>query len=316
MPKATAYVSHADCSLHDAGWGHPEHQGRLPAVARAVYRDMLTLFEPLLQVEARPAAVDDLLLAHTSLYVERVRRATGAAREAGTPLPFEGGAVVSGASWEAALAAVGSALTAVEVVLAGEARNAFCPVRPPGHEVGVDRSRGFGLFNSAAVAARHLRERRGMERVLVLDVSSSGGLGTAEIVAADPGIRFSSVHATREEPAAWPDAARVARLPAGAGGAELVAALDAALDEAVSGFVPDFLLLSIGFDALASDPLGSLSLRPGDYFELTRCVRERADVLCGGCLVSVMEGGYDADATGRAVVQHLRALAGLPAGFS
>src|SRR5215213_5952298 len=66
--KVTAYVSHEDCSRHDTGWSHPDHQGRLPAVTRAVYRDMVALYEPLLQVEALPATEPQLLRVHTRRY--------------------------------------------------------------------------------------------------------------------------------------------------------------------------------------------------------------------------------------------------------
>lgn len=317
MTPVTAFVTHSDCSRHDPGWGHAEHQGRLPAVARAVYRDMLTLFDPLLEVEGRPATVEDLRLAHTAAYVERVRAAAEEAGAAGKPLPLGAEVVVSGASWDAVLAAVGSVLTAVETVLAGEARNAFCAVRPPGHEAGPDGPGGFSIFNGVAAAARHLRERRGLERVLVVEVGARAGVGTARIVASDPGIRFLSLHQTGVGDApAWPDEARPVPLPAGATGADLLAALGPALDAAVAGFPPDFLLVSLGFDALATDPLGGLALEPVDYHALTTLLRERADALCGGRLVSVLEDGFDPAGMGRGVVQHLRALAGLPAASS
>lgn len=312
--KTTAYVSHSDCSLHDPGWGHPEHQGRLPAVARAVYRDMLTLFDPLLEAEARPAEEADLLLAHSPEYVERVRRAAEEAERAGKSLPFGDDVVVSGASWDAALAAAGSALTASRLVLEGTVRNAFCPVRPPGHRVGREGPGGFGLFNSVAVAARHLRERAGLERVLIVEWSAAAGWGTAEIAASDPGLRFLSLHQDApDDLRPWPAGAMTVPLPPGSTGEAFLAASRDALDRATADFSPDFLLLSAGFDALASDPRGGLALEPLDFFALTRDLRERADALCAGRLVSVLEGGYDPAATGTAVVHHLRALAGLEA---
>lgn len=310
--KTTAYVSHPDCSRHDTGWGHPEHQGRLPAVARAVYRDMLTLFEPLLEVEGRPAAEEDLLLAHSPGYVRRVREAADEAGRAGAPLPFGDHAMISGPSWDAARAAVGCVLTAVDTVLEGQVRNAFCPVRPPGNQVGASGPGGFGLFNGVAVATRYLRQRLGMERVMIVDWGARPGGGTAEIVATDPGIRLVSFHQEMAAGSAeLPPSSRSVALAAGATGEDLLAAMRASLDQAVSDFTPDFFLLSVGFDALAADPLGGLALEPRDFYELTRHLRERADALCDGRLVAVMEGGYDPASTAAAAVQHLRALAGL-----
>ncbi|HEX8243476.1 MAG TPA: hypothetical protein VF541_08275, partial [Longimicrobium sp.] len=152
--KVTAYVSHEDCSRHDTGWNHPDHQGRLPAVTRAVYRDMPALFEPLLQVQGVPASEADLLRVHTRRYMDDVRRTAIAAAAEGRPLEL-GGVPVSGASWDAALAAAGCAVTAADVVLRGEARNAFAAARPPGRGARADDAGEHSLFNNAAIAARH-----------------------------------------------------------------------------------------------------------------------------------------------------------------
>lgn len=291
----TAFVSHHHTSLHDTGWGHPEHQGRLPALVRAVYRDMLTLHGHLLEVEARPATEEDLLRVHTPGYVRRVREAVEAAAREGRPRTLEGEVVVSGASWDAALAAAGAAVTGVEVVLAGEARNAFCSTRPPGRDAAPDRPGGHSLFNTVAVAARHLLEERGAGRVLVVDWGAEAPLGTPEVFAGEPRVRLVSVHG--------------GAVPPGAGGAEAGAALAEAL-AGVEG--ADFVLLSAGFDLLAADPRGGLEVEPREVYDLTLLVREAAERLCGGRLVSVLEGGYAPAETGKAVVQHLRALADLP----
>jgi acetoin utilization deacetylase AcuC-like enzyme len=286
--KPTAFVSHHDCARHDTGWGHPEHQGRLPAVVHAVYHDMVALHEHLLQVEATPATREDLLLVHTPEHVRRVREAAERAEAEGRSLLLEGEVVVSGASWEAALAAAGTVLTGVELVLAEEARNAFCAARPPGRDATAEAPGGHSLFNNVAVAARHLRERRGVERVLVVDWGARAPLGTPRVLAGVPGVRVVS-----------------------ATGAELGAALRDALEEAAAE-PPEFVLLSAGMDVLFADPLGGTALEPRDVYDLSRIVREFADRLCGGRLVCVLEGGYHPQATGRAVVQQLRALADLP----
>lgn len=309
--KTTAYVTHPDCSLHDTGWAHPEHQGRLAAISRAVYRDMLTLHEPLLEVEPEPASAEDLLLAHSAEYVERVRRAAEEAERIGAVQPFGAAARISGRSWDAARAAAGCGIAAVDVVLDGAVRNAFCAVRPPGNEVGVDGGRGYGLFNTAAIAAVHASERRELARVLIVELVSAAGWGTGEIAARRSRIRFATVH---EQPAAnggWPDGTTALALQPGAGAGEAIRMLERALPDVQAATPPDLIVLSLGLDALASDPIGGLCIEPRSVHDLTVLVRRRADELCGGRLVSVLEGGYDASASGSAVVQHLRALAGL-----
>ena len=54
----TGFLLHPAAALHDPGWGHPEHQGRLRALASAVSKDMLTLHGRVLQMEPRSATED------------------------------------------------------------------------------------------------------------------------------------------------------------------------------------------------------------------------------------------------------------------
>lgn len=290
----TAFVAHADTSLHDSGWSHPDHQGRLPALTRAVYRDMVALHPVLLEVEAEPATIEDLLLAHAAEYVERVRSGAAAAASAGTPQPFgSDGGMISAASWQAALASVGAGLSGIEVVADGRARNAFCATRPPGGEVYRDRQGDFGLFNHTAIAAVHLRRRLGVERVLVVDWGSRPAVGTETLLAADRGCRVAGV--------------QPALVPPGAVVGNLIRVQSERLDRATSGWTPDWIVLGCGFDLLDSLQLETTTAHP-----LTVALRERAEALCGGRIVSLLEGGYDADRLGAATVQHLHALAGLP----
>jgi acetoin utilization deacetylase AcuC-like enzyme len=317
MHDVTAFVSHEDSSRHDTGWSHPDHQGRLPAIVRAVQRDMVALWEPLRQTEAAPATEKDLLLVHTPAYIDRVREmATDAARAERTLLLD--GVPVSGASWDAALAGVGAALTAVEAVLDGEVRNGFALARPPGRGAGADAAGECSLFNNVAIAARHLRARRGIRRVLVIAWGARQPSALAEVLEEDDGIRLISIH---QHPQSFPDPEATADHPPidgvalapGSGGDAFAAALRELLSTIPADESPDFVLLSAGFCILAADAHGSLAVEPDEVHAITVALREWADAHAGGRLVSVLEGGYAANETARAVIQHLRALAGLPA---
>ncbi|HEU4557858.1 MAG TPA: hypothetical protein VFS20_08405, partial [Longimicrobium sp.] len=295
---------------HDTGWNHPAHQGRLPAITRAVYKDMVALWEPLLQVNGAHATEADLRRVHTQRYIDDVRRTAIAAAAEGRPLEL-GSVPVSGASWDAALAAAGSAMVATDVVMRGEARNAFVPARPPGRGAAPDHPGKFSLFNSVAVAATHLRQAHGSTRVLVVAWGARPAAGIRACVAGDAGISVLSIH-QQQERGAEPHV-NDAALPAAADGAEFGRAMQKLLDAVPAENSPDFVLLSAGFDILAGDPEGGLAVTPRDVYDLTQHLREWADHRCGGRLVSVLEGGYEQGATSAAVVQHLRALAGLPA---
>lgn len=311
--RLTAFVSHSDTSRHDTGWRHADHQGRMPALVRAVYKDMLTLHGHLLDVEALPATEAELQRVHTSEYLEELRAAVARAAAAGEPVPFWG-TLVSDASWDAAAAAAGTAIRGVDAVLGGEAVNAFAAARPAGGGAWAEGTSGFSLLNNVAVALRHAQAAHGVRRVLVVEWSAERAEGTRRVLAGDADVHILSVH--RADPArAALDAENVTNvaLPPGSAGELYRGAFESAVAEALSSFAPELILLSAGFDALASDPLGGLALTPLDYYHLTRHLVGRAEACCSGRLVSVLEGGYDPPGTGQAVVQHIRALTRLPA---
>ena len=315
--KTTAFVSHEDGPRHDTGWSHPDHQGRLPGIVRAVYRDMVALFEPLLEVEAVPATVDDLLLVHTPAHVERVRAASARAQADGAVLEVDG-VKLSGASWDAALAAAGAGITAAGCLLRGDARNAFCLVRPSGRGARPDSAGGFSLFDNVGITARRLR-RSGTGRVLIVDLGVRPST-TARTVAGDDGIACVSVHQhTTSVPVGDGDVQRPGSVPPerwiavhpGSSGAELGDALRSVLDAIPPAEEPDIVLLALDLGILAGDPFGGLAVTPDEVYGITRVIRDWADAHARGRLVSILDGGYAPDGLGRAVVQHLRALTGL-----
>lgn len=274
---------------------------------------MITLFPRLREVEAVPAGRADLLLAHTPDYIARVEAVVREAQDRGSPTELENGTILSSASWAAALASVGAALTGGDLVARAELSHAFCATRPPGHAVTADRADEFGIFNHAALLVRHLRTRRGIERVLVVDLSAAGGWGTAELLGEDAGVRLAIVH----EDAAGsgrtrPRNAVVGAVERHAGGSELISALASVLETAAEDFPPEVIVLALGCDALSADESSTLRAEPEDYHRATVAVRELAERTAARGVVSLLEGGYDAASAARAVVQHLRALAELP----
>ena len=321
MAPTTAFLLHEAASLHDTGWGHPEHQGRLRALSSTVGKDMMALHGRVEQIPPVEATVEDVLRVHTPEHVQRVREAVGQARTAGRPVPLDADTFVSDASWDAAMGSLGAAITATEVVAEGRFRNAFVATRPPGHHATPDRAMGFCLFNHVAATARWLQARGHAERVLIVDWDVHHGNGTQDIFWTDPSVFFLSLQLFPH----WPGSGAANEagegdgagatlnvpLPAGTAGAEYHAAFTRALDGTLDRFDPDFVLVSSGFDALAGDPLGGLALEPEDFHRLTAALMERAAAHCHGRLVAMLEGGYDPRRTGLAAVSVIRALAGI-----
>ena len=312
---------HPSAVLHDTGWGHPEHQGRLRALASAVKNDMVALHGRVEQVAPGPATVQDLALVHTPELIDTVRRAVDAARSRGRVASLDSDTRVSAASWDAALGTAGAGLEAVCGVAEGRFRNAFVAARPPGHHATPDRAMGFCLFNNIAIAAARLRAGGHAGRALIIDWDVHHGNGTQDIFYQDPAVFFLSLHEYPHYPGTG--AANETGRGAGEGFTmnvplrpgtprdHYLEAFRRALAEAVARSVPDFILVSSGFDVLAGDPLGGQLLEPEDLHRATRLVMDAAERCCGGRVVVFLEGGYDPERTGAGSVAVLRALAGV-----
>jgi len=306
-----AYISHADCGRHDTGWNHPEHVGRLRAIPRAL-RNSPDLLGSLLHHEGRHATVEELALAHDRAHIDRVQQLSlsgGGKLDADT--------VASEGSWDAATAAAGCLLDAVDMAFDGRAVRSYCAVRPPGHHALRARAMGFCLFGNVALAALYARARGLAKRVLIVDWDVHHGNGTEALVQAEKEIHFVSMHQ-------WPwypgTGAAKDRGPHGsiwnipmAGGLPREGYMDALRNGvalATAAFSPDLILVSCGFDSLRGDPLGDFTLELDDFEVLTRELVVMAEGACGGRLVMALEGGYDPDRVGEGSVTVMRALSG------
>ncbi len=308
----TAFLSHSDCGRHDTGWGHPEHVGRLRAIPKAL-RDDPDLFRALLHVEGRHATEDDLALAHDPAYIKSVRATVAAG---GGHLDAD--TVASEGSWDAATAAAGCLLDAVDMTVDGRAERAFCAVRPPGHHALRDRAMGFCLFGNVAIAAHYARARHRLERILIVDWDVHHGNGTQAAVQHERDIHFVSMHQWPWYPGTGAASDRgphhnVWNVPmlAGQPPQTYVSAFLTAADSATAGFTPDLVLISAGFDSLAGDPLGGFTLELAHIAELTTEIVARAKHWGSGRVISALEGGYAPERVAQACVTHMRSLAEL-----
>ena len=295
-----------------AGRPHPECPERLDAVLRGLGE--AGLLNRLARVDARAATEEELLLCHTREYLSTAKRDV----ESGRPYLSTGDTDITPNSWEVAARAAGGVLNAVDAVVSGKARNAFCAVRPPGHHATPNRGMGFCLFNNVAIAARHAQRKHGLARVLIVDWDVHHGNGTQEIFYSDPSVFFFSTHqwplypGTGRADETGEGAGRGATMnrpfPAGSGRAEILGAVQGSLLPAAERFQPDLVLISAGFDSRAGDPLGRFTLTDRDFADLTRTAIEIADRYACGRVVSVLEGGYNLAGLARAAAAHVEAL--------
>lgn len=306
---STALFAHPACLDHDNGPGHPERPDRLRAVLRALESET---FATLLREEAPEATVEQLSRAHPQHYVEAILSITP---PAGERLMLDPDTAMGAGSREAALRAAGAAVAAVDAVMQGWARAAFCAVRPPGHHAEAARPMGFCLFSNAAIAAHHARAAWGVARVAVLDFDVHHGNGSQAILQHDPDFFYASSHEMPLYPGTGHPSERgcaenvlnVALDPF-SGGPEFRAAWGDAIIPAVERFGPGLIIVSAGFDAHARDPLASLQVQTPDFSWLARTLVELADRVCKGRIVSLLEGGYDLVGLADGAAAHVRGL--------
>ena len=304
----TLLATHAACLDHDTSPGHPESPARLRAVLKALDADE---FAGLARIEAPRATREQLLLVHPEAHVDRVFTAVPQAGYG----QIDGDTIVSPGSGEAALRAAGALVAAVDAVMAGEAGNAFCAVRPPGHHAEPMRAMGFCLFNNVAIGALHAMRAHGLNRVAVMDFDVHHGNGTQALFEHEAELFYASTHQSPLYPGTGSAFERGiagnivnAPLSPGAGSDAFRDAMRLRVLPAMKAFGPEMVFVSAGFDAHASDPLAQLSLTAEDFAWATRELCGLAGEVCGGRLVSTLEGGYDLAALAASSAAHVRAL--------
>lgn len=303
----TLLFTHPACLEHDPGRQHPESAARLRAVLDALADPEFARLE---RREAPEAALEDLLRVHPRLHVERLLRAVPKSGHVG----IDADTVVSPASGEAALRAAGAVVAAVDAVVGGEADNAFCAVRPPGHHAEPQRAMGFCLFNNIAVGAFRARAVHKLHRIAVVDFDVHHGNGTQVAFEADGGLFYASTHQSPLYPgtgsASETGVGNIVNVPLRpmSGSGQFRAGMTERVLPALDAFRPEFVLISAGFDAHKSDPLAQLLLDEEDYAWITERLMEIAGRHAGGRLVSALEGGYDLQALGASVAAHIRVM--------
>jgi acetoin utilization deacetylase AcuC-like enzyme len=304
----TLLFTHKACIEHDPGPHHPECPARLRAVLGALEAEEFQLLD---RREAPRAEIDQIARVHDRDHVHAVLDAIPTqGRRA-----LDGDTHVSPGSGEAALRAAGAACAAVDAVAAGEARNAFCAVRPPGHHAEPAIAMGFCLFNNVAVAAAHARAAHGLKRAAVIDFDVHHGNGTQAMFWDDADFFYASTHQSPLYPGTGSLRERghfgnVVNAPLApmAGSAEFRDAMTETILPALRAFAPDMVFVSAGFDAHRADPLAMLNFETEDYGWATAALMAVADECCGGRLVSTLEGGYDLQALAASAAAHVRAL--------
>ncbi|MEE8440245.1 MAG: histone deacetylase [Spirochaetia bacterium] len=306
-------AEHPDFLKHDNGPGHPERPERLAAISSAVRRHSFGV--DLVEMPTRNATRSELALVHGSAYLDRLEDTRARALT-----NFDADTRATDKSFDVALRAAGSAVSAVHESLTGTVRRSFVLGRPPGHHAEADRAMGFCLLNNAAIAAAAAIAHGGLDRVAVVDWDVHHGNGTAHVFASRSDVLYLSMHQYPHYPgtgAAHEIGSGAGAgftvnipLPAGCTDADYATVMDAIAIPILREYAPQLIIVSAGFDAHRDDPLAGMLLTGGGFASLTRGVVGIADEFAGGRIVHLLEGGYDLESLAEGVCAVLSVLIG------
>jgi acetoin utilization deacetylase AcuC-like enzyme len=303
----TVLYTHPACLGHETGYGHPESAERLEALLARLNEPE---FDGLERRKAPCAERGQLSRAHDIRYVSKVYATVPKTGEAYVAPDT----VLSPGSLGAAMRAAGAVCAAVDAVLSGEASNAFCAVRPPGHHAAAASTMGFCIFNNVAVGVEQARQVHGLERIAVVDFDVHHGNGTEAIFRNDPNVMVASIRQSLIFPNSGDScevgAGNIVNVPLARDttAKNFSQAFEGKIVPRLMEFAPELLFISAGFDAHMRDPLGDQRLMTADFSWLTRKLMVVAEAHCAGRLVSVLEGGYDPEAVALAGAAHISEL--------
>ena len=305
----TGLYTHLECLEHIPPAYHAEKPERLKVILEALHERE---FSRLLWKEAPKASQELLGLVHSKKYIDFIFNFSKSNDYETKSLNVD--TYMSEGSLRAALRAVGGVCAATDKVMDGGIKNAFCAVRPPGHHATKEGAIGFCIFNSIAIAARHLQVNHGLSRVAIIDFSVHHGNGIQEMAQDYEGMFYAS----SQQENSFPETGGVEDnklgkilnipLPERSRGWKIRKVFDEDILPAVKKFNPEFILISAGFDGHSLDPLADLHLNNDDYVWLTDAIMDVADETCGGRIVSALEGGYNTDILAESVLCHVSAL--------
>ncbi|XP_064844194.1 histone deacetylase 5-like isoform X2 [Oncorhynchus masou masou] len=304
---------------------HPEHAGRIQSVwSRLQETGLLGRCE---RIRGRKATLDEIQTVHseyhTLLYgtsplnrqkLDSKKLLGPISQKMYAVLPCGGIGVDSDTVWNemhssgAVRMAVGCVIELAFKVAAGELKNGFAVVRPPGHHAEESTAMGFCFFNSVAITAKLLQQKLGVSKVLIVDWDIHHGNGTQQAFYNDPNVLYISMHryddgnffpgsGAPEEVGVRPgigfntNIAWTGGVEPPMGDVEYLTAFRTVVMPIANEFSPDVVLVSAGFDAVEGhqSPLGGYNVTAKCFGHLTKQLMK----LAGGRVVLALEGGHD-----------------------
>ncbi|MDI6728080.1 MAG: histone deacetylase [Thermodesulfovibrionales bacterium] len=281
---------------HKTPQWHPETKERLVSIITTL-KDS-DFWGKLIHIKPRKADYDDIALAHTNTYIEKIKNFWVGY--------LDGDTFMSENSLEAALYAAGAVIEAIEKCKSGEISRAFCAVRPPGHHAEADRAMGFCIFNNVAVGARYA-QKIGYKRIFIIDFDVHHGNGTQHIFEEDDTVFYFSTHQYPHYPGTGRESERGigkgegftynVTMQAGSGDKDYLHVYHDILPGLIKDFKPDIVLVSAGYDIRKEDPLASIRISNEGIRGIVQNILSSTDKP----VIFTLEGGYDLKALAESV---------------
>jgi acetoin utilization deacetylase AcuC-like enzyme len=321
MAKTPVAILYDDIFLeHNTGSGHPERPERLFDVIDTLKNNPDFKYD-LVWPKVRKADNSEIALAHSEKYIQLVESEIRALDNDSPTFLSTGDTVISPISLDVAQMSVGASLVGIDEIMNGNVKAAFSFNRPPGHHATEDRGMGFCIYNHAAIAAKYLKSKYSLSRVLIIDFDVHHGNGTQDIFYDDPSVFYFSIH---QHPF-YPGTGRPTEtgtadgegftlnidLPKGSGDEEFIKGFSEELIPKMNDFKPEFILISAGFDAHDNDLLGKLSYTPYGYSQVAKIINSIYKKSNAKGIMYMLEGGYvpeNIDNASQAIIKRLLAL--------
>ena len=307
--SSTLFIHHTHFDQHEVPPDHPESPLRSLAIETRLRQT--GLWQDLVIQNAISTDKDSLKLVHKPGYIDQLYQIAPSKgliyADPDTPLTFD--------TLKASEEAAGAGMQAVDLVLSGLYKNAFCAVRPPGHHAEPNKTLGFCFVNNIAIAAQYALSKPEINRVLIFDFDVHHANGTIEIFKdRDDVMVISSFQHPFFPNSHWDvKSDNIVNIPleAETASTRFRRIVEPKFIKAASAFKPDLVLISAGFDAHTDDPMGEIDLIQDDYFWLGKIALSIAKTYSKGRVISMLEGGYNLEALANSAHEHIRALRNL-----
>ncbi|XP_071960190.1 histone deacetylase 6-like [Antedon mediterranea] len=328
VPKGTGIVNDEMFLLHKCPFGSEHGKLECPERLNAIQKKLTEygLLDRCVPLQARLATNEELLICHSQDYIYKIRSTATMSQE--QLKEYVDGfddlecVYIGKNTYECACLSAGSVIDLTTKVVKGELRNGIALVRPPGHHAQESVPNGYCIFNNIALAARQVKHKFNLERILIVDFDVHHGQGLQQMFEDDPSVLYFSIHQYGHE-TSWPNLIESSckyigvgagqgyniNIPwneIGLGDAEYLAAFQQVLLPVAYEYNPQLVLVACGVDASIGDPEGFMRVSPACYAHLMSMIMGLAD----GKVCCALEGGYCLESLSESISMVVRTLLG------